>query len=274
MLLMTIFNSKFSVIVMGNLLKAKYQVYKDVSGKFRFRLRAINNKIVVVSEAYESKAGCMNGVKSVQNNCQSNIEDKTVEGEKLPNPKYKIFVDDRFNFRFNLIASNGQIIASSEGYTSKQGCINGIEAVKRSCGADIEDLTTIQIVEERKETTDEQCFSIENTGIAMLAPPNIVESGTIITFEGWLINAKTGAGIRNAPIDIWESDRSFMNDKVLTSGETDDEGSFNITWKATQQDWWDDTVEVYAKFKGKEKCKPTRSANYRIKVLWYAKRKD
>jgi len=28
---------------------AKYQVYRDVAGKFRFRLRAENNKIVAVS---------------------------------------------------------------------------------------------------------------------------------------------------------------------------------------------------------------------------------
>jgi len=50
-------------------LTEKYQVYKDRTGKFRFRLRAANNKIVAVSEAYESKASCMNGVKSVQTNC-------------------------------------------------------------------------------------------------------------------------------------------------------------------------------------------------------------
>jgi len=53
---------------------AKYQVYKDMSGKFRFRLRAENHKIVAVSEAYEQKAGVMNGVKSVQTNCQSKIK--------------------------------------------------------------------------------------------------------------------------------------------------------------------------------------------------------
>ena len=64
-------------------MKAKYQVYKDMAGKYRFRLRAANNKIVAVSEAYESKAGCMNGVRSVQSNCNSHVEDQTMEMEKI-----------------------------------------------------------------------------------------------------------------------------------------------------------------------------------------------
>jgi len=35
-------------------------------------------------------------------------------------------------FRFRLKADNGQIILSSEGYTSKSSCLNGIESVKRN----------------------------------------------------------------------------------------------------------------------------------------------
>ncbi len=33
-------------------------------------------------------------------------------------------------FRFRLKANNGQIILSSEGYTSKAACLNGIQSVK------------------------------------------------------------------------------------------------------------------------------------------------
>lgn len=251
---------------MGKNLKAKYQVYKDVAGKYRFRLRAANNKILVVSEVYESKVGCTNGVKSVQKNCQSQIEDKTIEGERLPNPKYEIFADAQLEFRFNLIAPNGQIIASSEGYKRKRGCIKGIEAVKNSCGADIKDLTTNQIAEKRTKKIGEQVSGIVDTGIAMLSPPNVVESGSIVTFEGWLMT-KTGKGIGKATINIMEYDRSFMGDDVLTSGVTGKDGSFNINWKSYQQDWWDDSVEIYARFKGTENYKQIRSANYRIRVV-------
>jgi len=120
-----------------NILNSKYQVYKDVAGKHRFRLRAANNKIVAVSEAYESKAACMNGLKSVKTNCNSHVEDKTVEMEKLINPKYEVFMDTDSKFRFHLKASNGEIIAASEGYETKQGVLNGIEAVQKSCDAEI-----------------------------------------------------------------------------------------------------------------------------------------
>lgn len=46
-------------------------------------------------------------------------------------PKFEIFKGVNGNFYFRLKAENGEIIASSEGYTSKQGAQNGIAAVKR-----------------------------------------------------------------------------------------------------------------------------------------------
>jgi uncharacterized protein YegP (UPF0339 family) len=45
-------------------------------------------------------------------------------------------------FRFNLIATNGQVIATSEAYESKASAINGIESVKRNApNAEIDDQT-------------------------------------------------------------------------------------------------------------------------------------
>ena len=34
--------------------------------------------------------------------------------------------------KFNLKAGNGEIIATSEGYKAKAGCLNGIESVKKN----------------------------------------------------------------------------------------------------------------------------------------------
>ena len=45
-----------------------FEIYKDKSGKFRFRLKAGNGEIIAVGEAYESKAAAKNGVESVQKN--------------------------------------------------------------------------------------------------------------------------------------------------------------------------------------------------------------
>ena len=254
-------------------MKARYQVYRDTAGKFRFRLRAANNKIVAVSEAYERKAGCMNGVRSVQRNCGSKIEDKTIGAEMLPHPKYVVFTDEASKFRFNLSAPNGEVIATSEGYETKQNCMNGIEAMKNSCDAEIEDLTTGQIVE-APEALAEPAVGAVDTTLKMSCPPTSVDLNSIVTFEGKLMTSDTGKGIGDAKIDIYERDRSFMSDDVLVSGMTNKDGNFKIDWKAKQQDWWDDSVEVYARFEGTEKHNPSQTDPYRIRVLFYLKKKD
>jgi len=213
-------------------LKARYQVYRDTAGKFRFRLRAANNKIVAVSEAYESKAGCMNGVRSVQRNCESKIEDKTIGAEKLPHPKYMVFTDAASKFRFNLSASNGEVIAASEAYETKQNCMNGIEAVQKSCDAEIEDLTADQVMEEVTEAPMQPAAGAGDTTLKMSCPPTSVDLNSIVTFEGKLMTSDTGKGVGDAKIGIYERDRSFMGDGMLISGMTNKDGNFKIDWKA------------------------------------------
>jgi uncharacterized protein YegP (UPF0339 family) len=44
--------------------------------------------------------------------------------------KFEIKKDKAGKFRFNLVAANGEIIASSEAYESKEACQNGIQSVK------------------------------------------------------------------------------------------------------------------------------------------------
>ena len=54
------------------------------------------------------------------------------------NGKFEIFKGKDGQFYFRLRAPNGEIIASSEGYTSKQNCKNGIESIqKNAAGAEI-----------------------------------------------------------------------------------------------------------------------------------------
>jgi uncharacterized protein YegP (UPF0339 family) len=47
---------------------AKFEVYQDKSGKYRFRLKAGNGEVIATGEAYESKNGCMKGIESVKKN--------------------------------------------------------------------------------------------------------------------------------------------------------------------------------------------------------------
>ena len=49
----------------------------------------------------------------------------------MTNPKFQIKKDNKGEFRFNLLAKNGEnILRSSEGYTTKQNCQKGIASVK------------------------------------------------------------------------------------------------------------------------------------------------
>jgi uncharacterized protein YegP (UPF0339 family) len=46
----------------------KFEVYQDKGGKYRFRLKARNGEIILVSQAYKEKNSCLQGVESVKNN--------------------------------------------------------------------------------------------------------------------------------------------------------------------------------------------------------------
>ena len=46
--------------------------------------------------------------------------------------KFEIKTDKAGKFRFNLKASNGQVILASQGYSTKSSCENGIESVKKN----------------------------------------------------------------------------------------------------------------------------------------------
>ena len=116
---------------------------EDTMGKFvvkttktgiKFDLKAGNGEVIATSEVYSSKAACQNGIESVKRNAPvAPIENQTVEGYTTEkNPKFEVFKDKADEYRFNLKATNGQIIASSEGYKAIAGCLNGIESVKKN----------------------------------------------------------------------------------------------------------------------------------------------
>ena len=50
----------------------------------------------------------------------------------MPEPVFEWYKDKKGKFRFRLKAANGEIIATGEAYASKDGCVNGIESVKKN----------------------------------------------------------------------------------------------------------------------------------------------
>lgn len=109
-------------------------VVRETGTGIKFDLKAGNGEVIATSEVYSSEAACMNGVESVKRNAPvAAVEDQTVEGfatEK--NPKFEVYQDKAGEYRFRLKATNGQVIATGEGYKAKAGCLNGVESVKKN----------------------------------------------------------------------------------------------------------------------------------------------
>ena len=55
--------------------------------------------------------------------------------------KFKIKETKNGGYRFNLTAGNGQIIATSETYSSLDACKAGVESVRKICASHVEDQT-------------------------------------------------------------------------------------------------------------------------------------
>jgi uncharacterized protein YegP (UPF0339 family) len=45
---------------------AKFEIYEDAKGEFRFRLKAGNGEIVATGESYKTKDGVLKGVDAVK----------------------------------------------------------------------------------------------------------------------------------------------------------------------------------------------------------------
>lgn len=113
---------------MNTITNPKFQIYKSGS-EFRYRLKARNGEIILHGEGYNSKQGCLNGIRSVKENAP--IDER-----------YERKTSSDGQFYFVLKAGNGEPIGVSEMYTTKASRENGIEAVKNTApNALTEDLT-------------------------------------------------------------------------------------------------------------------------------------
>ena len=109
-------------------------VIRETNTGVKFDLKAGNGEVIATSEVYTTEAACRNGIESVMKNAPvAAVEDQTVEGYAAEkHPKFEVYEDKGGEFRFRLKATNGQVIATSEGYKAKASCLNGIESVKKN----------------------------------------------------------------------------------------------------------------------------------------------
>ena len=101
---------------------------KKVNTGIMFNLKADSGQVIATA------ASCKTSIESVRRNAPiAALEDQTVEGfAAAKRPKFEIYVDNAGEFRFRLKATNGEIIAASEGCAAKESCENGIASVREN----------------------------------------------------------------------------------------------------------------------------------------------
>ena len=98
---------------------SKYQIRESTDRQFYFNLIASNGEVLLTSERYTARASARNGVGAVRDN-------SAVEA------RYSRLLSEAAEPYFVLKANNGQVLATSEMYSSASARDAGIEAVKRA----------------------------------------------------------------------------------------------------------------------------------------------
>ena len=102
---------------------------KRSKDQFMWNLKSGNGQVVLTSERYKTRRAAQAGLASVKKNCG---RDACYARKTTASGKY----------RFNLLATNGQVIGTSQSYASASGRNNGIASVKKNArGAKVEDWT-------------------------------------------------------------------------------------------------------------------------------------
>lgn len=87
--------------------RPRFELWQDGGGQYRFHFLASNHEVLLASEGYQNRVGALNGVLSVLDN-----------GGFVSRYDLKTAVNG--DFYFNLKAANGEIVATSEMYSTSQ----------------------------------------------------------------------------------------------------------------------------------------------------------
>ncbi len=98
---------------------ARYVLTKTSNAQFRFVLKAGKGETILTSETYVAKASALGGIESVKTNAPNDaryVRKDASNGKPM----------------FNLKAGNGEVIGTSEQYSSVSARDDGIESVKKN----------------------------------------------------------------------------------------------------------------------------------------------
>ncbi len=95
---------------------ARVEIAIGATNQYHFNFHAANGQIVLTSESYTTEAAAIDGAMSVQDNAVSS-------------KNFDVLEASGGTYYFNLIASNGQVIGTSQQYATKSDAQKGVTAV-------------------------------------------------------------------------------------------------------------------------------------------------
>jgi uncharacterized protein len=136
-----------------------FEIILDSANKFRFHLKAGNGQIIAVSQGYGAKESAVKGIDSIKKNASiaKVVDLTTAEGAMtesthakgiVQEPVFEIQTNAPDKWRFHLKAGNGEIIAVSQSYQTKESAESGIASVQKNARmAKVVDLTLEAAIE-------------------------------------------------------------------------------------------------------------------------------
>jgi uncharacterized protein YegP (UPF0339 family) len=117
-------NGILSVLDHGGI-STNYQVLQASNGKYYLRLRAANNQVIAITETYSTKSSATRAIGS----CTRAVGAYLSAWEDTTAARAQVFESESGAFRFNVYAQNGQVVLTSESYTTEAAALNGAFAV-------------------------------------------------------------------------------------------------------------------------------------------------
>ena len=106
---------------------AQYQAVKTASG-YVLHLVAGNNEVISFSEVYSTKSSATRAIGSCVRATTSYLDKREAN---TTGARAEVSKGDSGQYHFNLFAKNGQIVVSSESYTTEAAAYNGAIAVQQ-----------------------------------------------------------------------------------------------------------------------------------------------
>jgi uncharacterized protein YegP (UPF0339 family) len=97
----------------------KFETFQDAGKKYRWRLKATNGQTIATSgQGYSDKRDCKSAIDRIKKDAATKLT-------------FETYQDAEHKYRWRLKATNGQTIATSQGYKDRRDCENSIDVIKK-----------------------------------------------------------------------------------------------------------------------------------------------